>query len=112
MSFIKSIIAFLLTILIAAFCILNLGTIDVNWSPVHEAIKLPLYALILGAMLFGFIIGAGAQWLNSGKLRQTKRQQKKQIKTLEKELEKTSANTNTQNPPSDFFPALPKQSGS
>lgn len=112
MSFIKSILAFLLTILIAAFCILNAQTIDIAWSPIHETLTLPLYAIILGALLFGFLIGTATLWINSGSLRKTKRQQKKQIKTLEKELEKTAAATNTQKPPADFFPALPGKSRS
>ena len=110
MSLIKSLFTFILVLLIAGFCILNAQSIESEWSPVHNAITLPLYAIILGSLLFGFLIGATALWMNSGTLRKAKRQQTKQIKTLEKELAKTSANTNNQKPPNDFFPALPNKS--
>ena len=109
MALIKSIFTFILTLMIAGFCILNAQSIEVEWSPVHNAITLPLYTIILGSLLCGFILGAAALWMNSGSLRKTKRQQKKQIQNLEKELAKTSANTNNQNPPADFFPALPNK---
>lgn len=112
MAFIKSIIAFLLTILIAGFCILNAQTIKIAWSPIHDTIAIPLYAIILGGLVFGFFIGMFSLWLNSGNIRKTKRQQSKQIKTLEKELAKTSPNINTQKPPSDFFPALTNKKNS
>lgn len=112
MSFIKSIFAFLLTILIAGFCIINAQSIEVSWSPIHDALSLPLYALILGALTFGFIIGAVSVWLNSSTLRKTKRQQKKQIKNLEKELAKTTPSAPNQKPLEDFFPALTHKTGS
>lgn len=109
MSLINSLLTFLLIIAIAGFCILNAQKIDIIWSPVHDSVSIPLYAIILGALTLGFLIGACALWVNSGSLRKTKRQQKKQIKVLEKELSKTSANTNAQKPPADFFPALPNR---
>jgi len=109
MSLIKSIFTLILMLTIGGFCILNAQSINVTWSPLHDDITLPLYAIILGSLIVGFLLGACALWINRAYLRKEKRQQKKQIKTLEKELSKSSANTNTQKPPSDFFPALPKK---
>ena len=114
MAFIKSIIAFLLTILIAGFCILNAQTIEITWSPVHNTITIPFYTIPLSALIFGFFIGVFSLWLNSGNTRKTKRQQSKHIKTLEKKLAQTASGTNSPNhlqnrqkkPPADFFPAL------
>ena len=112
MSLIKSIFTTILTIIIAGFCIINAQSIDVSWSPFHDDITLPLYAIIIVSLLVGFLLGAGALWINSAHLRKEKRKQKKQIKTLEKELSKNSANTNNQKPPADFFPALPDKANS
>jgi len=112
MSLIKSIFTFILTLIIAGFCILNAQSIDVSWSPVHDDITLPLYAIIISSLTVGFFLGAGALWINSAHLRKEKRQQKKQIKTLEKEVSQNKTNTNNQNPPTDFFPALPTKSES
>ena len=85
---------------------MNAQTISVMWSPVHDTIDLPLYAIIIGSLLLGFITGCIALWFNTGHLRKTKRQQKKQIKTLEKELATSQEKETTQKPPSDFFPAI------
>ncbi|MFK7838852.1 MAG: lipopolysaccharide assembly protein LapA domain-containing protein [Bdellovibrionales bacterium] len=109
MSFIKSILTFLLIIAIAGLCILNTQVTNMNWSPVHNGVSLPLYAIILSSMLTGFVVGSLALWVNSGGLRKQKRQQKKQIKTLEKELSKSAQTQTNQKPPSDFFPALPNK---
>lgn len=112
MSLIKSLFAFILTISIAWFCIINAQSVEIKWSPVHDALTLPLYTAIIGGLIIGFVVGALSMWINDGNLRKTKRQQKKQIKNLEKELSRTNINAGNQKPPSDFFPALSHKSDS
>ena len=48
---------------------------------------MPLYIILLGGLLGGFIIGATAAWLSEGKNRKEKRTLKKQVKALEKQLD-------------------------
>lgn len=88
MSLIANILSFTLTILIALFCILNIKSVDIIFSPLHDPISLPLYAVVLSSLALGFIIGACTLWVNSGTLRKARKQQRKQIKVLEKELSK------------------------
>ena len=107
MSLIGNTLTFIFIIVIAGFCILNAQDIEIEWSPVHDPVTLPLYAIALGALGSGFILGAATLWFNSHNTRKTKRQQTKHIKNLEKELAKATPQTFNQKPPSDFFPALP-----
>lgn len=109
MSLINSAFTLILIVIIAAFAILNRDIVDVTYSPVHDPYALPLYAVILGALITGFLIGGCAVWINHLGLRRTKRKQNKQIKTLEKELRVSTQDTPSDIPPSDFFPALPKR---
>ena len=107
MALLRSIIGITLAILIAGFAILNAQDIAINWSPFHDPYSIPLYTVILGCLILGFFMGGTSVWLNHGKVRKSRRQQKKEIKTLQKELAKTKNASVNDNPPSEFFPALP-----
>lgn len=89
-GFIRWIIGFFITVSIAIFVVMNRDFVDVYWNPlvVDQFISLPLYALILGCMVFGFLIGALVVWFNMGGLRQERRRQKKEIKDLEKKVKR------------------------
>ena len=110
MAFIRNIFAAIITIAIIAFVLMNRQITDVTWSPLHDPYQIPLYGVILGSLLTGFLIGAFAVWFNDGKLRRTKREQKRQIKSLQKEVDKAHSKPVSQTLPDDFFPALPHKS--
>lgn len=112
MHFIRSLIALILTAIIAIFAVMNREDVSVLWSPFHEEIVLPLYAVILGSLLAGFVVGGCVVWVNNSGLRKTRRQQKKKIKGLEKELTEAQMLHAHDAPPSDFFPALPAKGSS
>lgn len=108
MGFIRTIIGFLITIAVLIFASANLHTVEVFYSPFTPALELPLFLIALGLMGFGFFIGGLFVWINEGKARKDRRRQRKEIKTLQKELKTANDDgSETQKPPSDFFPALP-----
>lgn len=109
MSFIRGIFGLALAVLVTAFAVFNRETVSLAWSPLHDPQDLPLYAVGLGMMAVGFVLGGVMVWLNQGTVRKTKRKQSKQIKSLEKELESINENIKSGMPASDFFPALPKK---
>ncbi|MGH1397987.1 MAG: lipopolysaccharide assembly protein LapA domain-containing protein [Alphaproteobacteria bacterium] len=109
MGFIKTILGFILAIAITAFAVQNRAPINIQFSPLHDPFPLPLYAIALGGLLLGFILGGTLVWLNDGKIRHEKRRQKKQIKTLEKDLATLKSPKPQTAPASDLFPALPKK---
>ncbi len=106
MAFIRSLIALLIAFCIAGFAVMNRNDVEVFWSPINQAYTVPLYVIILGSLIAGFLIGGIVVWLNHGGLRRTSRKQKKHIKDLEKELSKIETDPLAETPPSDFFPAI------
>lgn len=101
------IIGFVIAIAVAAFAVFNRQPISLTYSPIHQPLEVPLYAVGLGLMATGFIIGAALVWLNGADIRRTRRKQTRQIRKLEKELAETAKTDIAITPPSDFFPALP-----
>ena len=109
MALIRTFIGFLIAITLIAFAVTNRQTTTLVYSPLHDPLELPLYMVTLLFMAAGFVLGVFILWINTSKTRKTKREQMKAIKALEKELE-TLKDTETEanDPPSEFFPALPK----
>ncbi|MCK5384155.1 MAG: LapA family protein [Alphaproteobacteria bacterium] len=87
-AFFRTILGLIVTIPIAAFCGLNLQVVDVTYSPFHDPIQLPLYAIGLVFALFGVLFGAFSVWLNNSPLRKELRLFKKRVRTLKKELKR------------------------
>ncbi len=110
MSFLRAIIAIILTLVLAGFAALNTEKIEVVISPVSDAILIPLYAIALGAVAFGFVSGALMVWINGAPVRKDRRKKKKAIRILEKEVDKLKDDKFTQHKPAtDIFPAITSQ---
>lgn len=110
-AFFKTILTLSLSAILAAFAVLNQDQISLIYSPVHDAILLPASFVILGAMGFGFFLGALVVWFSAGKDRRLKRQAQRQARNLHKELDKMENQNQVQtkaDPAADFFPSLPK----
>ncbi len=93
MRFIRGILGLALALLFTAFAVANRQTVEITWSPLHPAASLPLYALALGLLATGFLIGSLFVWLESIPVRLEKTRQKRRIKTLEKELKAKDLDT-------------------
>ncbi len=106
MSFVRGIVALLLTISVLVFAIANRHVVSVFWSPFHPSFEFPLYLVALGLMAFGFIFGAVLVWLNESALRRDRKKQTRLVKNLEKELKFVNENQAIATPSSEFFPAL------
>jgi uncharacterized integral membrane protein len=74
------------TAAVVLFAIANRAVVPVTWSPVASPVNIPVYALVLGGAVIGFLIGGALVWLNAGALRQERRRQKKRIDRLEQQL--------------------------
>ncbi len=86
MAILRWFLGFLITVAVATVAVMNTGSVEITYSPVHEAINLPIYLILLLPMAFGFLFGGAVVWLNMGKLRRDRRQKKREIKILEKEV--------------------------
>ncbi len=103
MAALRFIIGLVLTICIAMLAVLNRDMASFTWSPIHDSVTLPVYAIILASMAVGFIFGGVVVWLNHGKTRKERRKQKKNIKTLEKEVIRLKEKNNAAQPSQDLL---------
>ena len=109
MGFLRWLIGFIITLCIAAIAVLNVeASAPFFWSPIHEAVTLPVYIIALGAMAFGFVFGGVVVWFNGAGVRKTKRKQSKEIKLLEKEVTRLKEDkfVPSSAPASEMFPAI------
>lgn len=90
MTILRGLLALIITIVIAVVAVLNRDVVPVHLNPLDSELsyEFPLYILVLGAAVFGFIVGGLMVWINMSSLRRQKRQQKKDLKKLEKEVTK------------------------
>ncbi len=109
MSFIRWITRFLIAVIVIIFAVSNRHSIMLYIIPTEAyTFELPLYAIGLGMLAFGFFFGSLTVWLNASQIRRIKRKQKKQIKNLEKALETMQEDKKIQIPALEFFPKLSK----
>jgi uncharacterized integral membrane protein len=100
---VNAILKFLITIFFVAVLLwlafANRESVSVTWSPLHDPASIPVAAIILVAIVAGFIWGSLIVWLNSAPLRRDRRMKAKDINRLEKELNQATqqATTNDQN---------------
>jgi uncharacterized integral membrane protein len=89
-----------LAILIAAFAVANRESVVVSFDPfdaAHPAFALPvpLFALLLAAIVVGVVIGGIAAWMRQSKWRRTARLAQGQARALHAELEQLRERTAT-----------------
>jgi uncharacterized integral membrane protein len=79
---------FVIVALIAvAFAIHNHAAQTVDFWPLPYSFSAPLYAVVIVALAFGFILGAVASWIGGRGWRKLARQRKREIDTLMRELD-------------------------
>lgn len=88
MTFLKYLIGVPLVVLAIAFAVANGEIVSFTWSPINEPLNWPLYALVLFALVIGFIIGAVMTWAAGHGTRKERRELTKHNKQLQTELEK------------------------
>ena len=72
----------------APACAADLATADSGGrSPLPDAIDIPLYLVLLGVLVFGFIVGEFVGWVRSWRWKREARRSRERIALLERELE-------------------------
>jgi len=74
------------TLVVVVFAIANRTTITVNFWPLPWIAQMPLYLVILGSLLAGFLVGAAIAWLSAGRRRQEARATAERLRGLTAEL--------------------------
>lgn len=91
MSILKWIVGVPLVVLAIAFAVANGEHVTFTYSPIHAPINWPLYALVLCALVLGFVIGSFMTWAAGYQGRADKRALARQNKELQKELDHCKA---------------------
>ena len=74
------------TVVVVVFSIANRDWVTVDFWPLEMSRSLPLFVLILGSFLAGFLVGAVIMWLSSGRTRDKARENYYKASHLEREL--------------------------
>jgi lipopolysaccharide assembly protein A len=80
--------ALLLAIVLADFAVSNLAEVAVGFWPL-PAVLAPIYGVVLGALLLGFLAGEFVAWFNGRTWRREARRRARRIEALERELAAT-----------------------
>ena len=86
MRVINTVAAVIVAILVVLFAVSNRMAVTVEIWPFPYQLGLPLYALILLAVLVGFIAGAIGMWMMGSAKRRDHRALRKQVRRMEQSL--------------------------
>jgi len=88
MKAIGGLIKIAVTLVIIVFAILNTAPVEITYFFGAPSLRMPMFIVVLGAMLLGVVLTTLMYYLDRFKLSHTVSVQKKQIKKLEEELER------------------------
>ena len=74
-------------LVLVVFAVSNRGTIALGLWPLPDVVELPLYLIILGCLLVGFLAGELAAWMSGRHWRREVRRSARRIAVLEHELD-------------------------
>jgi lipopolysaccharide assembly protein A len=87
MRFLFWIVMALVALILVLFAVSNRETVSIGLWPLPATLELPLYLVVLGALIFGFVVGELAGWVGSWRWRREARRSRERIAMLERELE-------------------------
>jgi uncharacterized integral membrane protein len=109
-KFITALILVPLAIIVVALAVANRQTVVVSFDPFNQAhpafaLPLPLYALVLGLVIGGVLVGGVAAWLRQGKWRRAARLAQGEARELRTELDRLKRRTGAGELPARPMPA-------
>jgi putative membrane protein len=78
----------IVAVVLILFAVSNRQTVSLSlWLLPGAAIELPLYLLVLGTLLVGFVVGELTGWIGGWRWRREARRGRERIAMLEREIE-------------------------
>ncbi len=77
----------LAAVVLILFAVSNRETVSVGLWPLPALLDIPLYLVVLGTLLVGFVAGELAAWIGGWRWRREARRSRDRIAMLERELE-------------------------
>jgi len=82
----NTILAVLVGLIVVLFAVSNRTEVEITLWPLPFQASLGLYAVVLLAVLIGFVAGLIAAWLAGGRVRRDRRRLRTQVQDLEQTL--------------------------
>jgi uncharacterized integral membrane protein len=79
-------------LILGSFAVSNRVDVPVTLWPVLGPVGVPLYFIVLAALLVGFLAGEFVAWVNGGRARRQARERQRRIEALERELAAAQSN--------------------
>lgn len=73
------------------FAVANRSTTLVNFWPLPWVAELPLFLVVLGCLVLGFVAGGVAAWLSGGRRRRRAREAEERVRLLASEVAELKA---------------------
>jgi uncharacterized integral membrane protein len=110
LGFLKALILLPIAILVVLLAVANRGPVLVSFDPFSKgqpelSVTVPLFALILGSVAIGVVLGGIGSWLAAGRTRRERRMSTRELNRLKAEADRLRASL-VQN-----RPALPSSGG-
>jgi len=86
MRYLIWLIAAPVALVIIAFAVANRGPATVSFSPLPFVLDIPLWAVAVGAVLFGIIVGSIVRWLIDYRWRRLAHARGRRLRAVEKEV--------------------------
>jgi uncharacterized integral membrane protein len=84
--FVRWIVALPFAIAVIVFAVANRGSVEVSFDPLPFSPPVPLYAIVFGAAIAGFLAGAAVVWFGGLRWRSLARNRGNRADFLEREL--------------------------
>jgi uncharacterized integral membrane protein len=81
----------LVAVVLIVFAVSNREIVSVGLWPLPAQVELPLYLLVLGTLLAGFVVGELVAWIGGRRWRREARRSRNRIAMLEREVEAARA---------------------
>lgn len=109
-KFVTALVLVPLAIVVVALAVANRQSVVVSFDPFNQAhpafaLPLPLYALVLGLVIGGVLVGGVAAWLRQGKWRRAARLAQGEARELRAELDRLKRRTGAGELPARPMPA-------
>jgi uncharacterized integral membrane protein len=87
MRILSWIVLALAALVLILFAVSNRETVSVGLWPLPALVELPLYLVVLGTLVIGFVVGQLLTWIAGWRWRREARRSRERIAMLERELE-------------------------
>ncbi|NNM71173.1 lipopolysaccharide assembly protein LapA domain-containing protein [Enterovirga aerilata] len=93
LGFLKALILLPIAILVVLLAVANRGPVVLSFDPFSKgapelSVTLPLFALILGSVALGVVLGGVGSWLAAGRQRRERRMSAREINRLKAEADR------------------------